>query len=147
MEIKINKLNKIKEVVKEVIDSRLEILDRASTSEEYYTLESTRKNILNAFENSVMFDRDKLDKHFSNHPFKTMFRNWGNTTGVNINYYLNDDQFAFNTRINNYNYDFKYNYKSKEFNFPKTGRKNNNEIQEYFRRKISAIDIELIEYL
>ena len=147
MEIKINRLYKIKDIVKEVIDSRLEILDKASTSEEYYTLETTRGSILNAFEDSIIFDEDKLDKYFSDHPFKTMYKNWSSNPGIRLDCHFYEDQLIFITRINNYDYRFDYNYKSKEFKFPKTGRKNNDEIQEYFIRKINAIDIELIEYL
>lgn len=147
MEIKINKLDKIKDVVKKVIDSRLEVLDRASTADEYHTLLETQGDILNAFENSIIFDEDKLDKNFSDHPFKTMYKNWGSTMGIRLDCYFHEDQLTFTTRINSYDYRFEYNYKSKEFNFPKTGRNNNDEIQEYFRGKISAIDIELIEYL
>ena len=147
MEIKINRLDKIKDIVKEVIDNRLEVLDKASTSEEYYTLETTRGSILNAFEDSVIFDEDKLDKYFSDHPFKTMYKNWGTIAGIRLICYFHNDALTFVTRINGYDYRFDYNYKTKEFKFPKTGRKNNDEIQEYFRRKVSAIDIELIEYL
>ena len=147
MEIKINKLDKIKNIVEEVIDNRLDVLDKASTSEGYYALEATRGNILEAFEDGVIFDEDKLDKHFSDHPFKTMYKSWRNIAGVVLNCYFYEDLLTFITRINNYDYRFNYNYKTKEFDFPKTGRKNNDEIQEYFRRKVSAIDIELIEYL
>ena len=147
MEIKINKLNKIKDIVEKVIDSRLDVLDKASTSEGYYALEATRGNILDAFENSIIFDEDKLDKYFSDHPFKTMFKNWSSTTGIALSCYFHEDKLTFITRINSYDYRFDYNYKSKEFNFPKTGRKNNDEIRGYFKIKVDAIDIELIEYL
>ena len=147
MEIKINRLDKIKNIVEEVIDSRLEILDRASTHEEYNILNSTKGSMLKAFNDSIIFDKVKLDKYFSDHPFKTMYKNWDSITGIRLNCNFYENLLIFITRINNYDYRFDYNYKIKEFNFPKTGRKNNDEIQEYFRRKVSAIDIELIEYL
>ena len=147
MEIKINRLDKIKDIVEEVIDNRLEILDRASTHEEYNTLNSTKGSILKAFNDSIIFDKVRLDKYFSDHPFKTMYKNWGSTAGVIMSCDFYNDELAFMSTINSYQYRFDYNYKTKEFNFPKTGRKNNDEIQEYFRRKVSAIAIELIEYL
>lgn len=151
MKIKIYKLNGIKKIIGDKIVSLEQKLDKASTSVEYYALVSIERDLMDLFNNSIEFDKDDLQAFFTDHPFKKMGKNCNyrgksyNDCDINLRFDY-EGAISFRTHVNSLSYTFDYYVITKEFDFMKTSRKNDAEIQEYFTNKINEIEFEIVGY-
>ena len=140
MKITITLLDELGDTVEKALKDLLPKYDTARTHEVYERLVTTIDVVKENFVNSIEWDTSALASYLSkDHPFRSLSLGCYNLGLTNLG------NISVRPYINGGYYDFTYDPINMSFKFPDTRRKNNEEIQRYFKDKFIHIDFVIIE--